>query len=87
MPLPPSEPAFPRGQACRNPPTRPSIPPRQFFGAIDRISRRIAGTPRPLGLMRLIRKEAARLFAEYGVGAVGIFRVADAVRLSDSAVR
>ncbi len=61
--------------------------PGQFFGGIDRVSRHIAGTARQLSLMRLIRKEAARLFAEYGVGAVGIFRVADALRLSDSAVR
>ncbi len=44
-------------------------------------------TPRQRHVRRMIRKEAARLFAEYGVGAVGILRVADAVRLTDTAVR
>ena len=38
-------------------------------------------------MKHLIRKEAARLFAEYGVGAVGLHRVAGAVGLSERALR
>ncbi len=35
----------------------------------------------------LIRKQAARLFAEYGIGAVGLYRVAGAVGLSEPTLR
>ena len=35
----------------------------------------------------LIRKHAARLFAEYGVGAVGLYRVAGAVGVSEPTLR
>jgi prevent-host-death family protein len=46
-----------------------------------------AGTPQRLRVKLLIRKRAARLFAAQGGGAVGLRRIAEAVGMSEPALR
>ncbi|HJS86143.1 MAG TPA: TetR/AcrR family transcriptional regulator, partial [Acetobacteraceae bacterium] len=66
---------------------KPPLLPGQRFGRVDRPSHRATETPRRLRAKILIRKEGARLFAEYGVGAVGLGRVADALGMSKAALQ
>jgi len=66
---------------------KPPILPEQRFGRADRSARRAAESPHRLRMKLLIRKQAARLFAEHGGGEVGLRRVAEATGTSEPALR